>query len=444
MMKRFIISFILVCLANANTSFLFAQRVWTLEECILYAVSNNIDIRRQLIQVRNQEIKLKSSKNSRLPTVEANIGKQFSFGNYNATTGSMDGSYSEQNRDLSYTTANVSLSMPLFDGFKIKNQVKTDLFLLDAATADLEQARKDIGIQVTTQYLQVLYYKSMADVARSQVETSRKMLEQATIMVEEGKSPRSEQADAEAKVASDEAVYTDSEGQFVLARLDLAQLLNLQDVNDFNVTEENMEVQGMLLPAQEIYDRAVFTHPAILAAKAQIGAKKHALKAARSEYYPTLSFKAQLNTFHVNMFHQDLDWGGFGKQLNNNRNEVIGLHLRIPIFNALQTRGSIKRATQNLADSQLALDKERQVLFHEIQTAHYNASIAQKNLISSNKALEAATISLWYEQARFEEGNSSIFQLYQAQQQLLKSHQDLLRAKYEMIIRNRILRFYQE
>lgn len=415
----------------------------TLDECIQYAINHNIDIQRRIVQLRQQEIASNTSKHAWLPQVSAQLGEQFSFGNYNATTGSMNGAITEENRDLAYATGNISVSMPLFDGFKIHNQVKADVFLLESVTANLEQAHKDVGIQVATYYLQCLYYKSMVDVARQQVETSKHMLEQTIAFVTDGKSPRSEQAEAEAKLAADEHALTDAEGNEILARLQLSQLLNLPSMDDFDVVDYTGEISHMSPSAQSVYENAVEDYPSVLAAKSQIQANQHLLKVAQADYYPTLSLQGHVNTFHVNMFHQDLGWGGFGSQLRHNMNEVIGLHLSIPIFNAFQTRNKVRKVKQQLIDSQLVLDQAYQTLHHEINTASYNASVAQKKMISANKATEAARISLEYEQCRYEEGRSSVFQLYLVQQDYVKAQQDAVQAKYEVLIRQRILKFYQ-
>lgn len=421
----------------------FAQRTMTLDECIQYAIDHNIDIQRRIVQLRQQEIASNTSEHAWLPQVNAQIGEQFSFGNYNATTGSMDGKYSGVNNDLAYTTGNISVSMPLFDGFKIHNQAKADAFLLESVTADLEQARKNAGIQVATYYLQCLYYKSMADVARQQVETSKQMLQQTIAFVTDGKSPRSEQAEAEAKLAADEYALTEAEGHTVLARLQLSQLLNLPSMEDFDVVDYDGDASLILPPAQSVYEDAIENYPSILAAKSQIQANQYLQRVAQAGYYPTLSLQGHVNTFYVNMFHQDLGWGNFGTQFRHNMNEVVGLHLSIPIFNAFQTRNKIRRAKQQVIDSKLSLDQAYQTLHHEIHTASYNASVARKKMLSANKAMEAAQVSLGYEQCRYEEGRSSVFQLYQAQQDYVKSRQDAIQAKYEVLIRQRILQFYQ-
>ena len=146
---------------------------WTLDQCIEYAISHNIDIRKKDVQIQQRKVLLNTSRNEWLPEVEGQIAEQFSFGNYNSTTGSMRGDTSGSNNDLSYTTGRISASMNLFDGMKVRNKIVADRFSLEAATADLDKARKDIGIQIAIQYLQCLYQRSMAIEAQEQLSLSR-------------------------------------------------------------------------------------------------------------------------------------------------------------------------------------------------------------------------------------------------------------------------------
>lgn len=421
-----------------------AQRQWTLDECIEYALEHNINIQQRIVQIRQQEAQASTSRHAWLPEVNASVGEQFSFGNYNASTGSMDATATDVNRDLAYTTGQISASVPLFNGFRILNQTKADESLLEAATANLEQARKDLRIQIATYYLQCLYYKSLAEVAAEQVSTSEALVEKAKAMVEEGKSPRSEQAEAESQLASDQASLTDAEGQAEMALLTLSQLLNLPDFSGFDVAP--ITEGGIIAAAhpQAIYESIVDRYPSIVAAKAQIKANEHLLKVAKAGYYPTLSLQASVLNFHVNMFHYDTGWGSFGDQLENNHNEVLGMHLAIPIFNGFNTKNNVRRAKLDVLNQRLALDDASQKLRNEIQTAWHNASLAQKRQESAEKAMEAAEISLSYEQTRYDEGRGDIFTLRQSSQSLLRAKQDAIQAKYENLIRQRILQFYQE
>jgi outer membrane protein len=242
-------------------------------------------------------------------------------------------------------------------------------------------------------------------------------------------------------VASDEYSLAKAKGDLTLALTNLAQMLNLPTPDDFDVAPLE---ETSAAPASLDYDGIIERWPSIVAAKSSIEANKAQVDVARSGYYPTLSFEGYVKTYYVNMFHTNIGWGGFGKQFfDSNLNEVVGLHLNIPIFNRFQTRSNIRTAKLNLMDQQLALDDARQNLRTEIHRAYTNTKVALDKLTAAQKAVDAAAVSVSYEQDRYDAGRSSVFDLINAQQKHLNSQQDAVQAKYEYLIRQRILNFYR-
>ena len=418
------------------------EHAYTLDECIDYAISHNINVQERALAISQQEIALNTSKNAWLPDLNLDMSQMFGFNNPGAASGNGSVSLAE---DGSATTGSVRASMPLFDGFRIKNQIQADRFSLMSATANLEAAKKDISIQVAAYYLQCLYYKGMADVSRKQVETSREMVRRAAILVEEGKRPRSEQADAEAQLALDEHTLTNDEGQYTLSLLTLAHALNMPDIEGFRIVEDEQALglssDATLQMPQTIYESTVDSWPTIMSAQAGIRQSESLLKVRKADYYPQLNLTGSIGTAYYNLFHQG-GLGSFGNQLHSNLGEVIGLSLSYPIFNRFQTRNSVKHASNEILHQRLALEDAKLKLREDIQNAYYNATVAQKKRQSSVKACEASRISVEYEEIRYEEGRSSIFDLLQARQKFHKAQQDAVQAKYESLIRQKILEFY--
>ena len=418
------------------------EHAYTLDECIDYAISHNINVQERALAISQQEIALNTSKNAWLPDLNLDMSQMFGFNNPGAASGNGSVSLAE---DGSATTGSVRASMPLFDGFRIKNQIQADRFSLMSATANLEAAKKDISIQVAAYYLQCLYYKGMADVSRKQVETSREMVRRAAILVEEGKRPRSEQADAEAQLALDEHTLTNDEGQYTLSLLTLAHALNMPDIEGFRIVEDEQALglssDATLQMPQTIYESTVDSWPTIMSAQAGIRQSESLLKVRKADYYPQLNLTGSIGTAYYNLFHQG-GLGSFGHQLHSNLGEVIGLSLSYPIFNRFQTRNSVKHASNEILHQRLALEDAKLKLREDIQNAYYNATVAQKKRQSSVKACEASRISVEYEEIRYEEGRSSIFDLLQARQKFHKAQQDAVQAKYESLIRQKILEFY--
>ena len=416
-----------------------AQHVWTFDECVQYAIDHNINIQQKDIDIQLHKNQLNSTQNEWMPTIDAVAAQRFSFGNAYASTGTMVSSTNTYNADLSYTDATVSLSMPVFDGFRRKNQARADHWSVQQAIASLDYARKSLVIQVATYYLQVLYEKGMMEVAQAQVETSRQLREKTKTLVDDGRNPMSDLADAEAQLASDEHKLTEANGRYKIALLTLSQQLNLETVEGFQIADINDAVIGnVTLPA---LDDIIEHYPSIMASKALVEKSQYDIATARAAYYPKLDFRASLNTYYLNFFHEKHD-DGFFEQWWNHKSEVVGLHLNVPIFNHFTTRNNIRKAKMNLTMNQLALDDSRQQLRKEIDQAYYNAVNAQSKYQSAQKSQHASQISCSYENDKYEAGRSTLYDLTQANQRLRQSCEDVVQAKYEFIIRQKILDVY--
>lgn len=444
MKKSYSLSIALALLVSAAQ--LHAQHIWTLDECIDYAIENNVDIRHQMVEIKSREIQLNTSRNAWLPDLNVQIGEQVSFCNYDFYTGHVADETEDDSKDLSYTTGRIAMSMPVYNANRLRNTVTSDEHLLDAATYNLEKAKKDIGIQIAVYYLETLYRNNMVDVARSQVEVSRKLVERSTVLVRDGKRPRSEQAEAEAQLANDEFLLAEAQGQAKLARLTLSQLLNLESVEDFEIADlETNGISEKALAPLDYYEGIVETFPSILAAKSEIESGKSLVKVARSSLYPSISLQSYVGVFYAKFFNKEIkvDRNKYNF-FKDNMNEAIGLQINIPVFNRRASRNNVRIAQLGVSSLELELEQARLKLHKEIQTAYYNADVAYDKLAAADKAVEASAISVGYEEDRYDAGRSNIFDLQQAQQKHLKSLQNAVQAKYEYLIRQRVLKFYCE
>lgn len=435
--------FMILCqlsIVSYQLSIARAQHVWTYDECIQYAIDNNIDIKQKTVDIEMQKNQLNTTENDWLPSVNVVAAQRFSFGNAFASTGTMASSNQVYNADLSYTNATADLEMPVFDGFRRKNQKLADHWSVQQATASLLYARKTLTIQIATYYLQALYEKGMMEVAQTQVETSRQLCEKTKTLVDDGRNPKSDLADAEAQLAADEYELTEAQGRYKIALLTLSQLLNLETVEGFDIADIsfNPPPSTLNLPPSTIEQ-----FPSIVAGKALVEKSRYDIETARAGYYPKVDFRASLNTYYLNFFHESHP-DGFGAQWWNNKSEVVGLHLTVPVFDRFSTRNNIRKAKMAYTKSQLALEDSRQQLRKEMDQAYYNAVNAQSKYASAKKSEEASQLSCAYEKDKYEAGRSTIYDLTQANQRLRKAREDAVQAKYENIIRRKILEVYLE
>jgi len=413
-----------------------AAGIWSLKQCIDYAIAHNISIQQSELEEENSRISLQTTRYSRLPNLNASLGQGFGFGRSTGRDGST------VDRTSASTNFSISTSVPLFTGFRIPNQVKAEEFNLKAATASLEQARQDLGILVATQYLQTLYYKGLERIAEKQVKQRRQQLEMAVSLVEVGKKPVSERAEAEAQLASAEYSLSQAQGNATLAHLNLTQLLNLENPAGFEIVEPDTSgiLTGDMPQPDLVFEQAVDRHPSILTAQYHLESSRYSLKVARSYLWPGLNLSGSYSNSYYHVYDQENI--GFSRQLDLNGSEYIGLSLNIPIFNRFSTRNSIRQARLAIRNRQLSLDNARQKLFKEIQQAFYNALTARSNFASATKAADATEIAYRHESERYAAGRSTSYDLLSASTTYEKAQQDALQAKYEYLIRMKILEYY--
>lgn len=426
---------VLVCLAALNVK--AQERSMSLQQCIEYALNHNISIQQQQLNEENRKIQLETTRYSRLPDLSANIGEGFGFGRSTGRDGS-----TVDNTSAS-TSFSIMTSMPVFDGFRISNQIKSDRFSLQAATAQLEKARQDVSIQVASYYLNALYYKGVVAIQRQQLELDKQTLQKAKDLFEAGKKPESEVVAAQAQVDMTLHQLTESEGNETMARLDLMQLLNLNDdVRSFSITDiDTTQLSKDITPAAQVFEQAAQLHPSIMAAKYNLESSKYALKVAKSANLPTLSLSARYSNSYYYQFDSDFNQP-FSKQLDLNGSEYLGLSLNIPIFNRFATRNSIRQARLQIQNQELQLSDAQLQLQKQIEQAYWNAIKARANYSSAESAARSTQLSYNYESERYAAGKSTSIDLQNTRNKLEKALSDQLQARYEYLMRVKILEFY--
>ena len=417
------------------------QSAWSLRQCCDYAIEHNISIKQQQNQCRQRELDLSTAKNSRLPDLNGSLSQNFSFGR------GLTSQNTYTNTNTSSTSLQLGTSIPLFTGFEIPNQIKLNQLNLEAATADLEKAKNDIRMQVAQAYVQILYDMEMADVAHRQVAIDSAQVVRLQAFVKNGKASGAELSQQKATMAHSRLTATQADNNLKLSILSLSQLLELPSPDGFSVVRpslesvDNLMAQDHLTTPDQIYAEALGIKPEILSQQLKLKGTAHQIKIAQAGNYPTLSLSGGLGTnyYKTSGFKGD----GFGKQLENNFSQYIGLSMSIPIFNRFQTRNRIRSARIDQANQQLQLDNTKKTLYKEIQQVYYNAQNAQSKTQSSAEAVQSSKDAFQLTQAKYENGKSTITEFNEAKNNYLKSESDLVQARYENLYQHALLEFYR-
>lgn len=416
---------------------------WSLEECIRYAIENNIDLKQKELEQKSREVDLHTSKYSWLPSLNASLSENLGFGRSESNDGLI------VDRNSANTNANIQLSMPVFDGLKIPNDIAARRLDLKAAIETLNKAKEDLAINVASYYVQVLYNKEMLKIARLQVDLSAEQVVKTEALYKSGKVPVSQLYDMKAQLAKDEVTLTEAQNNVNLSLLDLSQALELErDGENFDIPEPEIgdaveQYMGSIIPPDEIYDRAVAFKPQIKEQQYLLESQKKMLRVAQSGYYPKLNLGAGYTTgYYHNFGDGEYNNPPFSDQLKNNGQKSIGFSLSIPIFNRFQVRNSVRSARINIHNRELMMENSKKSLYKEIQQAYYNATAAQEKYISSDKSVDASKIAFSYAEERYGAGKSTVFEYSEAKTKYAQSLAEQTQAKYNFIFRAKILDFY--
>lgn len=419
-------------------------RQWTLRQCIDYALEHNITVKQQQNATESQRIQLYDNRGNHLPTVDASMGQNFSFGR------GLTAQNTYENTNTSNTSFSLNASVPIFAGNKIVNAVKLAQLNLDASLADLEKAKDDIRTQVAKAYVQILYDYEVSEVAQRQITIDSMQVYRLERMLEAGKASPAEVSQQRATLAQSRLTATNADNNYRLSLLALSQLLELPTPEGFDIahpfTDAIMPLTdnngSAALPSPDlVYAEALGIKPQVKAEELRLSGSEYNIKIARGDYFPTLSFSAGLGTNYYTTSGFDAD--SFGKQLKNNFSQHLGINLSIPIFNHFSTRNKIRTAKIDRENQALRLENTKKDLYKEIQQVYYNAVASSSRYASSEEAVRSNEDAFQLTRAKYENGKATITEFNEQKNNLLKAQSDMVQAKYEYLYQTSLLDFYR-
>ena len=431
---------ILSALMSLGATSSFAQKQWTLPECIDYAIEHNISLKLRENTRRQNEVSLNTAKNSRLPDLNAGVSESLGFGR----SLGMDNTYSKNN--TSNTSFQISTSVPLLTGNRIPNTIKLNQLNLEASTADLEKARNDIRTQIAQQYIQIVYDTEILAVAKRQIGIDSLQLYRLQEMERNGKATLTEVLQQQSTMEQSRLTATQAENTYRLDLLALTQLLELPSPEGFSIVIPTLPNNyGSLINVNPeiIYQEAIAVKPEVQAEQLRLKASDANILIAKSAKYPTLSFNAGLGTNYYKTLNGNYKQDSFSSQLKNNFSQSLGLQLNVPIFNRYATRNSIKSASIDKENQQLALDNVKKTLYKEIQQVYYNTIAAEAKYKSSLQAEVTSKDAFNLTQAKYENGKATITEFNESKNNMMKAESDLVQARYQLIYQKALIDFYR-
>lgn len=462
---RYFILILFLCTAEA----LWSQEM-NLESCIDYAWKQSLQVKQAQLNVRQAELNHKQARWAQYPSLSANIRHGVNVGRSVDLT-----SYQFVNQVMNATNLSLSLNVPLYNGFQIRNSIEQRKVEIEASREDVEQNRNELALSVAQLYLSVLLAEEQETVLQQRMELSKAQLEQTIKLIEVGNLPENNRFDIEAQIAQDEQNSINAQNAIDLAYLNLKIAMNYPLAEDLRISPiatDNLP-SAQVLTAQELYNEARSNMPSMRAAQLRERSAALALKVSKGALQPSLSLFSSIGsnysslgqrasgdtmvvmqTIQGEIAGQPLtlnipnviparETNPYFSQIKDNFTQAIGVNLQIPILNGLQSRINIERSELSIRIAQMSSEQLRVQLRADVERALADAKAAEKRLAAAQRSLSATRLAVENTRKRYSLGLVNAFELNSVENNLFSIGSNLVQARYEYIFRLKILDFYK-
>jgi outer membrane protein len=425
------------------------KKVWTLEECLRYAMDSNITVLQADLSRRISRNTYIQSKINVLPTISASASYGFNFGySINPTT------YSYVKENSQTFSPSGTANLILFSGLQQVNTIKKDKYDLAGYTSDYMTAINNTVLNVTNLFLQVVLNKELIKVAQKQVNISQSQLDVAKAKIKAGTLAEAAIYDFEAQLARDQASILTQTNSNGISLLTLQIALQIPDQQAFDIIVPDINIGEVMtfdkLNPHDIYEYAIQTQPSIKAAQARLQSALYSIKVARGTLSPTFSVSYNVRDNYFNQPSLAFVNGQLTNELlplktqfNQNLANNLSFNASIPIFSGWQKMTTIANTKLQYQIQKLNIETANNTLQQNVYQSYYNAKGYAQSYVANLKALESQQKAFEVAQKRYDAGLAAAYELEQTRDNLARSESNAIQAKYNYIFSVKVLDFYQ-
>lgn len=420
-----------------------AQKAWTLDECLNYALEHNITLQKARLSAKSAAEDVKGARADLLPSVSASTNQSFGYrpwqdsGTTTVTNGQVNSKVDKSYYNGSY---GINAQWTVWNGNKNRNTLKQNKMSAEQAELEAQTTANSIQEQIAQLYVQILYLTEAVKVSEQSLETSKKNEERGQQMLEVGKMSKADVAQLSAQRATDEYSIVEARANISKYKLQLKQLLELDGNTYFEVaipaTSDDQALAD--IPAlQQVYEKAIASRPEIASSQLAAQSSDLSVKMARAGYLPTLSMTAGLGTSTNSLSNNT-----WGSQLKTNFDASAGFTLSIPLFDKRQTKTSVNKARIQQQQALLNLQDQQKQLYQTIEGYWLDAETNQQKFRAALATEQSEQQSFDLLQEQFNLGLKNIVELMTGKDKLLSAQQNKLQSKYQTILAQQMLKFY--
>jgi len=407
--------------------------IWTLDDCITYALERNITIRKNEVSNRRNELYAEQARAQRFPSLNASINQNFNWTNSNS--GSATGFSGSNGSNYSLNSG-----VTIFNASRLSNQIRQADLDIESGKYQLETAKESISLSILDAYLQILYAEEQVNNSRKQIEATQGQLKLAVERLQLKVISEADYAQVKAQIASEKLTLANSESQLAISRVNLMQLMELPVTDSFNISHPDLSGslnQNRLPDVSSVYETSLAIKPQIK--NASVNKEIAALdeKIARAGFYPTLSASTGIGSAYSSRTDD-----AYFSQINDGINPSLGFSLAIPIYQKKQAKTNVAVAKLGYRDAELSEINTMNELRKNIEQACQDVISAQTeyeaSLESFNSTLESSRLS----DEKFIQGMINSVDYMVSKTNLIVAESRLLQSKFNLIFSYKVLDFY--
>lgn len=411
---------------------------WGLDSCMTYAVEHATDVKREMINARQRKQDYQKAVTDFLPSVAGGVQGQYAWGrNIDPETNTYNHVTTFNNYYQLYASLNV------FDGFATINAFKQAKLARAYSTTAMQKVRDDKAIDVMQKFVDAAYAEASIQIASDKLAESKRLLAKMQRLYELGEKGRPDVVQMESQVAEDEYNLTHQKHVAQQSLLTLKSAMNFPVEEELRLVTNGKQVnESFPINHETVYQNFLNASPDVKSAEYEVEKARYDYKIAKGRLLPSLSLSGGISTNFYRNLSQRGQYEGFASQFRNNRGEYLALTLSIPIYNNVAWH-QVKKARNDWQVAQVNLEETKRKLHDNIAQAVMDAEGYTKELHQMNKKVASDSLAYYMSSRKFEEGMLSTFDLHTAAQTLLESRIKQLQMQMLLIIKQRLVGYYQ-
>jgi outer membrane protein len=432
----------ITCLLIGLSSYVNAQKAWGLQDCIDYALMNNIQIQKNKISEEKGNVSLWKNKGELFPSLSFSTNQNVGYRPFTQVMSVVQGDQvTNTSTNVTYQGSyGLNASVTLWNGGINYKNIKEQEIQNEITKLQTEQSELSIQEQIAQLYVQIMYTKEALKVNEQLLKTAQSQYDRGVELQKQGQMAKADVIQLEAQLSSAKYDIVNSQAQLENYKRQLKSVLELDINNDFDIKGDipsDEKVLSIIPSKQEAYSQALANRPEIKSAELGIESAKMKLDIAKRAHYPTLRASASLGSNHSS--GSSNKWG---TQMKSNMSMSAGVTLSVPIFDNRQIASNIRNAKLQELDSQLDLQDKKTMLSNTIEQYWINANNNQQSYLAAKARVKSQEASYELLNEQFLNGLKNTVDVLQGRDNVINAEQSMLQSKYTTLLNIQLLKFY--